>query len=518
MIPILDAAQLRAADSHTIVNEPIVSLDLMERAAKACADAILDEHHAARWGDPRQVGYVVLVGMGNNGGDGLAIARLLHGAGMAVRVLRVLHRDQASTDHVANHQRLADLGVECQDLAHVDDLGPFATGEVIIDALLGTGLAQPVNGLLAEVIQQVNASGRPVIAIDMPSGLFCGDNGRNDPKGIIRASLTLTLQLPKLAMLVPGNEAYTGAWQVLPIGLDAAFMAKQPTRHHLLEESDVWSLLPVRPPWGHKGTFGHALVMAGTRGRMGAAVLAVQAALRSGTGLVSVHIPATGLGIMQTTAPEAMCQPDEQEHHLANWPDMQGITAVGFGPAAGLHGDTALVLKRLIQDCPVPMVLDADALNILAENRTWLAFLPPGTILTPHPREFDRLYGEPSDDGYQRLERASELARRHGCIVVLKGHWTAVCAPSGAVTFNPTGNPGMAKGGSGDVLTGLLAGLLAQRIPPLHAAQLGVYLHGLAGDIAADHRGMDGMTARDVVEALPEAWRHLRNASEESFH
>ena len=271
-------------------------------------------------------------------------------------------------------------------------------------------------------------------------------------------------------------------------------------------------ILRPRPHFGHKGTFGHALLIAGSEGRVGAAVLATRAALRSGTGLVTTHVPKGALHIMQTTCPEAMCSLSEHSSYVDSLPDLSMASAIGIGPGLGSDPDTALIIKRSIQDCRAPMVFDADALNILSEHTTWLAFLPPGSILTPHPKEFDRLVGSTFRTGHERSLAAEEFARRHRVTVILKGAWTAICPPSGPVLFNSTGNPGMAKGGSGDALTGLLTGLLAQGYDPLQTAVLGVYLHGMAGDMAARHKGMDGMHAGDLIEALPEAWQNLRNA------
>jgi hydroxyethylthiazole kinase-like uncharacterized protein yjeF len=517
MIPILGAGQIRQVDAHTIANEPIASIDLMERAAQRCTERILHDHYQGRFGTPAATAYVVHAGMGNNGGDGLVIARLLHGAGVAVRVIRLLHRPEDTPDHAANLARVQELGIPCHDVSAVDELGDVADHEVIIDAMLGTGIDKPVTGLLAAVIKHVNRAGRPVIAIDMPSGLFTEDNTGNDPDLVVQATITLTLELPKLALLLPDVAVRAGDCTVVPIGLDREHILSLPTDHHLMEEADAVALLPTRTPWGHKGTFGHVHLIAGATGRMGAAVLATKAALRSGVGLVTAQVPGEGLPIIQVAAPEAMCVPDEGGNMLTTLMSVAGSTAIGAGPAMGMDDGTARLLKRIIQDASVPLVLDADALNILAANPTWLAFLPPGTILTPHPKEFDRLAGGTSTNAHERLQRARDLAFRNRCIVVLKGRYTAIIDPRGKVVFNPTGNPGMAKGGSGDVLTGLLAGLLAQGMDPLRSALLGVYLHGLAGDVAAAHRSMDGMTAGDLVEALPEAWRHLRNSSEEAL-
>ncbi|MBX2978897.1 MAG: NAD(P)H-hydrate dehydratase [Flavobacteriales bacterium] len=516
MNPLLSPEQIRMADAQCIAQEGITSTELMERASKACVKHILELHSAGHFGNPTKLAYVVFMGMGNNGGDGAAIARLLHAACLPVRVLRVLHRPHASPDCALNHQRLAELGVPCSDLSSTDHRFALDDHEVVIDAMLGAGLSEPVHGWLAEIIEAVNVSHRPVIAIDMPSGLFMGANNGPDGGAVISALITLTFEVPKLALLLSDNAAYVGLWQLVDIGLDKAYFRSLPAMHALVEEADVRNMLSARPRFAHKGTFGHALLVAGSRGKMGAAVLATRAALRSGVGLVTAQVPADGHVVLQSTCPEAMCSLDRDAYHLTELPSLDPYNAVGMGPGIGQHGDTERVVKNLIQQTSVPIVLDADALNILAGQPTWMAFLPASTLLTPHPKEFDRLFGSPARSGAERLERAIQQAARWNAVVVLKGAFTAICAPDGRVFFNPTGGPGMAKGGSGDVLTGLLTGLLAQGFTCLEAAILGVYVHGLAGDLAAAHKGSDGMTAMDIAESIPEAWKNLRNASEEA--
>ncbi len=513
MLPFLNAEQMRTLDAHTTENEPITTLELMERAASRCAQWILERTREGRFGPPQETTFLVLSGMGNNGGDGLVIARLLHASGFFVRVFRYEHRSQASADNASNWDRLDDILIERVSSPDVKTALEIRSTDVVIDALFGTGLSGRVTDQVAQLIQWVAESGRPVVAVDLPSGLFAEDNTNNDPEGIVRASYTLTFEFPKLALVLPENEAFVGAWEVLPIGSDHDFAASLATPYRILQEADILPLLRPRPHFGHKGTFGHALIIAGSTSKAGAAVLATRGALRSGVGLVTAHVPKAALDILQICCPEAMCSTAPSGSIVDSLPKPSLATAIGIGPGLGSAPDTALVLKSSIQEREAPLVLDADALNILSDNRTWRAFLPPDTILTPHPKEFDRLHGAPAVNGYQRLGRARQMAKDLGVIVVLKGAWTAICSPDGAVFFNSTGNPGMAKGGSGDVLTGLLTGLRAQGYGPLKAAVLGVFLHGLAGDIAARHKGMDAMIAGDLVEALPEAWKQLRNAS-----
>ena len=516
MLPVLGPSAIRDADAWTMEHEPISSLDLMERASRRCVARIVEMLEEHCFGDPLKVGFLVLAGMGNNGGDGLAIARMLHGAGMRVRVVRVMHKPVASAGNETNLERAISSGVAVVSLLEHAELPRVEPNEVIIDALFGSGLHERVTGWIASLIDHVNASGASVVAIDMPSGLFAEPEEGSEPGAIMRANRTLTLEVPKLAFFFAENAANVGIWEVLPIELDPQFVAKQPTDHHLLEEQDAVGLLRSRPLFAHKGTFGHALLIAGSQGKMGAAVLTTRSALRSGVGLVTARVPAQERAVLQAAAPEAMCSVDrEVGEGIGSLPDLSPYSAIGIGPGLGAEADTALILKNLIRSVMISCVIDADALNILAQNPTWLSFLPQGAILTPHPKEFDRLAGVESKTGHERLQRARGLAIRSRCHLVLKGAWTAICDPSGHVLFNPTGNPGMAKGGSGDVLTGLLTGLLAQGYAPKEACILGVYLHGLAGDIAAERMGMDGMTAGDLADAIPTAWRRLRKGSDQ---
>lgn len=509
MIPVLAPTAVKDADQRTLRAQGISSLQLMERAAERCAERILDLVRTEAFGS-NKVSFIVFAGMGNNGGDGLAIARLLHKAGVQVRVVRVLHSKKASADHLANLERFEHTGVPLVDV----DLGSLsfeiADNEVVIDAMLGIGASGPLHELLRNVVEVINDSGNPVIAIDVPTGLDATGATLNEPGHIVQAQWTLTIGVPKMAMFLADRAPLVGHWQLIPIDLELEGINTRDTNAYLIEEQDVISNLRPKPRFGHKGTFGHALLIAGSAGKIGAAVLATRVALRSGAGLVTVHIPSKALTILQTLAPEAMCTPDPSPSCVTELPKLIGFTSIGIGPGLGSGPDTKLMLKRLIQEATCPLVLDADALNILAEEPTWIAFLQPNSILTPHPKEFDSLVRTQPRSSLERLELARKFAVKNRCILVLKGAWTAICSPQGRVHFNPTGNPGMAKGGSGDALTGMITGLLAQGYSPDEATLIGVYLHGLAGDLAASTIGMDGMTAMDTVNAIPAAWRSLR--------
>jgi hydroxyethylthiazole kinase-like uncharacterized protein yjeF len=502
MMQILSAQQIRELDRFTIDHAPIASIDLMERAAKALfSELVATEPHRH---------LTIVCGMGNNGGDGLALARMMFAVqGCTVRVIIVAHTDSPSADFEINLERLKKLGVEVVWLKDSADFPEIQSQYLVIDALLGTGLSRPVTGLLEEVIARMNALPNRVVSIDVPSGLFCDDHPKNDAGAVIHAQRTLTFHCPKLSFMFAENAPFVGDFTVLDIGLmEAGSGIRSP---HLAGTDDLArSILRPRARFSHKGTYGHALLLAGRYGSMGAAVLSARAAMRSGAGLLTAQVPACGVEVMQTAVPEAMCAVGENQHHLTGFPKLERFSAIGIGPGIGTEDETAHALKRLIQDAKVSLVLDADALNILSENPTWLSFLPPQTVLTPHPREFDRMAGK-SESGHERWQRQQEFAKRNNCVVVLKGAFTSICNPSGQTFFNMTGNPGMATAGSGDVLTGIILGLLAQGYRPTEASVLGVFLHGLAADIQIRDRGMEALIASDIVEGLGAAFQHILN-------
>ncbi len=497
---ILRADQIRELDAYTIKHEPIASIDLMERAAGQCAGWVRRhmQHKSA---------LKIFCGMGNNGGDGLAMARMLAKKGLKVVVFVVKHAKKASEDFLINEKRLqTHKHVKVEYLDEDSHFPEIHQDELVIDAILGSGLARPLEGLLARLVSHINASPAEVVSIDMPTGLFAEDNRSNDLNYIIRADYTLSFQMPKLAFMMPLNEQFAGQWFTLDIGLHPEGIRLAETSYFYLHASEIRSLYRHRKKFSHKGHYGHAFLMSGSYGKIGAAVLAARATMRTGAGLLTVQLPHCGYEIMQTAVPEAMCHPGEHPHLISEVADLEGFNAICAGPGIGTHEQTARALKVLIQNASVPMVLDADALNILAENPTWCGFLPKGSIFTPHPGEFDRLAGKTTDD-HDRLEKAIELAHRFQVHVVLKGAHTAVVCPDGRSFFNSTGNPGMASGGSGDVLAGMILGWLAQNYSPLYSCLMAVYLHGRAGDLAAGRKGFEGLIASDIVEQIPKAIR-----------
>ncbi len=502
MIAVLDPEHTREMDTRTMSDAAITSLELMERAARGCAERIIHSY------PDQHLRFLVLAGMGNNGGDGIAIARYLLQKGRAVRVVQLHHKPQASAETIAQLDLARSAGLSVIAAEPGSALLDSADNEVVIDALLGAGLDRPLTGQIKEVVHEVNGSGAEVIAIDLPTGLFAEDNSTNDREAILKADVVLTIGALKLALLLPENEPYVGHWELIDIGYSKRTMEGLGVRMWLTEHVDVRSDLPERTRFSHKGRNGHALLVAGSAGKMGAALLAAHACLRSGVGKLTLSAGSSEADHFPLVLPECMIMSGGWDALIS---DRSVFQATGAGPGIGTDDAAERMLKLLLQSARAPMVLDADALNLLAENRTWLAFLPGGSILTPHPGEFDRLAGT-STSGYERLQKAIAFAQRFRVVLVLKGAYTAVCAPNGEVHFNRSGNPGMAKGGCGDALTGILTALLAQGLAPFEAARLGVYVHGLAGDQVEAELGADGMLPTDLIDRLPQAWRSLRGA------
>ena len=502
MIKIFPTIQLKELDAYTIENEPVSSIDLMERASRALARAMSE-----RWS--AETPFTVFAGPGNNGGDALAVSRLLAERGCRVEVYLFNTKGTLSPDCETNKERLAGVaGIDFHEIT-TQFVPPVLTAEhVVVDGLFGSGLNKPLSGGFAAVVKYINTSPATVVAIDVPSGLMGEDNTYNIQANIIRADLTLSLQLPKLAFLFAENAPFVGEWQLLDIGLSEEAIEEKETDFALTEHEDVASMLKPRGKFAHKGNFGRALLIAGSQGMAGASVLAARACLRSGVGLLTVHIPFCNNFIVQTSVPEAMTEIDINDVRFSCATDTDDYQAVGIGPGLGKAGDTEAALLEQIESCQTPMVGDADALNLLGEHRSYIGRLPKGSILTPHPKELERLVGK-CQNSYERLTKARELARSAGVHILLKGAYSVIIAPSGKCWFNPTGNPGMATGGSGDVLTGVVLALLAQGYDAETAARMAAYVHGLAGDIACKKHGVMGMTAGDIVTCLPPAWRML---------
>ncbi len=499
---ILTVDKIREADAYTIKNEPIASVDLMERAATACYQWI-------RKRTDTSTAIQVFCGPGNNGGDGLVIARLLANKGFAVKVFIIRFTDKMSEDFQINFERLKNIDdLELIDIFTGDELPSVAPEELVIDAIFGSGLSKPIKGFIGNVIEHINRSQAITIAIDTPSGLYSDEHSSGNDGAIIEADYTLSFQFPKYAFLFQENDRFVGQWKILPIGLMEEFTGHVKTKNFLIEKEDCQLLLKSRNKFDHKGSFGHALLIAGGYGKMGAAVLASEACLRAGAGLISTHVPTIGYHILQTALPECMVSIDENEFIFSSAPDPGPYNAVGVGPGIGTARQTQNALKLLIQNSNLPILFDADALNILAENKTWISFVPHNSILTPHPKEFERLVGK-SANQFERNRLQREFSIKYQVFVVLKGAHTCISTPQGKCFFNTTGNPGMATGGSGDVLTGIILGLLAQGYTSFDACIVGVYLHGLAGDLAAKKNSMEAMIAGDINKNIGKAMKKL---------
>lgn len=501
---ILDVEHIRLADKFTIENEPIKSIDLMERAAS----------QLFKWIKKRitkKTTVNIFAGPGNNGGDGLALARLLIDKGFKVKVCIVLFTTKFSEDFKLNLNRLKALDdnviFEIKDESDLPD--HIEVNEIIVDAILGSGLSRQISGLAADVVHYINNQACIKIALDVPSGLFADKFTGGIQSPIIRADYTLSFQLPKFCFMMPENDVFCGKWQILNIGLSADFINSAPTANFYMTGKDVIPMLKPRPKFSHKGSYGHALLIAGGYGKIGAAVLSARAAIKSGLGLLHVHIPKSAWKILQTACPEAMLSIDRYENYFSQLPDLSPFNSIGIGPGLGMENQSVMAFKLLIQSASVPLVIDADALNMLSENKTWLAFLPKNSVLTPHPGEFKRLVGE-WDNDFEKIEKQRSLAVKHKLTIVLKGANTSVCLPDGNIYFNSSGNAGMACGGSGDVLTGLITGLIARGYSSQQAAVIGVYLHGLAGDIAAKKEGYEAMSAGSMIESIPKAFKKLK--------
>ena len=497
---IFPSSSIKKLDAYTIEHEPISSIDLMERAATALTKAITQ-----RW--TPQTPVIVFAGPGNNGGDALAVARMMAEKEYDVEVYLFNTKGELSADCQTNKEQIAAMkNVKFHEIS-TQFVPPTLTAEhLVIDGLFGSGLNKPLSGGFAAVVKYINSSPATVVSIDIPSGLMGEENTFNIKSNIIRADYTYSLQLPKLAFLFAENAEFVGKWELLDIQLSQEAIKQSETNYELTEAEDIRTLIKPRKQFAHKGNFGHALLIAGSKGMAGASILSARACLRSGVGLLTVHAPLCNCTILQTSVPEAMVESDADESCFAVPTDTDDYQAIAIGPGLGKSEETETALLEQLQHCQTPAVLDADALNILANHRHALTHLPKGSILTPHPKELERLVGK-CQDSYERLTKACELAKNANVYIILKGAYSAIITPEGKCYFNPTGNPGMATGGSGDVLTGVILALLAQGYDTDAAARIGTYVHGLAGDVAQSKQGTIGLIASDIIDSLPAAWK-----------
>jgi len=496
---ILSVDQIRAADQYTIANEPISSIDLMERAAGKCADwmqeNLLLEGKTIR----------IFCGVGNNGGDGLVLARLLESQ-CSVSVTVINFSDKSSEDFNTNLKRLDDFNIEVNNIYDHDEIPSSWTEDYLIDAVFGSGLNRKLEGWLKDLTKSLNTSDGLRISIDMPTGLFTDNNIENDFQSVVEADICLSFQNPKMAFVLPESGSFCGEWEIIDIGLDQSFIKNAECKYFTSDRSSLIPLLKGREKFGHKGNYGHALIIAGSKGKMGASVMASRACLKSGVGLLTTFTPECGNEIVQTGVPEAMTKISSGNDFITDIPNvLEEYNAIGIGPGIGIENATAKALKDLFDKINMPVVIDADALNIISENNSLLEQIPENSILTPHPGEFRRLVGDWSND-HERLEKQIEFSKKHNLILVLKGAHTSISLPEGTVYFNTSGNPGMATAGSGDVLLGVITGLLGRGYDPITATKLGVYLHGLAGDLAVVEHTEESLVAGDIINYISDAF------------
>ena len=497
---IFSAEQIHAWDEYTIREEPIASLDLMERAACGCVEWILRFY-------PTNDKYAIFCGKGNNGGDGLAIARLLAEQGKEIQLHILEFGFPGTADFQQNLARLHQYpNIQIQYIQDAIQLYPINNDAIVIDALVGSGLNRKLEGLAATLVQHINQTANIKLSIDIPSGLFCDQTSKNNIS--VQATHTLSFT-PKLAFYISENAASLGELHIIDIHLHPTFYHYTNSVFELVYKEDIIPLIKKRNRFSHKGNFGHGLLIAGSKGKMGAAVLAAQGALRAGIGLLTCHIPNCGYAIMQSSIPEAMVSSDSNDAEITCLPnDLTNYTTIGIGPGLGKHTYTLTVIDAILSSYTKPIVLDADALNLIATSPSLLNKIPRYSILTPHPGEFKRLFGETLND-FDMINQAIDLSKKLDLYILIKGNHSFIACPSGVHFFNTTGNAGMAKGGAGDALTGILTALLAQGYTSENALKIGVFLHGLAGDIAIADSTMQGMTITDLIASMGKAWKQL---------
>lgn len=498
---IFTAEQLKQADHCTMVNQGISSDELMERAARL----VFQEIHQRLQGEKTPV--KIFCGTGNNGGDGLVIGRLLIEHGYEVTVYIVNYSDKRSSDFLVNYDRIkkvtSNWPLVLEEYSEMPVLEPT---DLLVDAIFGIGLNRPLAAWISDLVRGINASGSYVVAVDLPSGMNT-DGPAEKSDAIVRADFTITFQAPKLAFFLPDTGPYVGHWKALDIGLDREFLDQLPVDVHLVGKREALDLYRPREKFSHKGIYGHALLVGGSYGKMGSICLTAGATMRSGAGMATVFIPGCGYDIVQNQLPEAMVISDVNHRFISDIRFDLEPSVICFGVGAGKREETSRAFEDLLNNVKDPMVIDADGLNLLAEKPELLGSVPPGSVLTPHLRELQRLTGSWKDD-FDKLEKVRALAEQHQVLVVLKGAHTTIT--TGKETFiNTTGNPGMATAGSGDVLAGVITGLISQGYSSFEAAVLGVYLHGKAGDIAARELSFQGMIAGDITDRLGAAFLEL---------
>ncbi len=497
---ILTAQQIYQLDKATIKSQGVTPLDLMERTGVTCFEWI----HSRLQGNPVKV--LVFCGIGNNGGDGLVIARHLHQHGYNVECYVVNFNKKRTEGFLHNYDKLKDAGVWPTIINSENEFPKFTANDIVIDAILGIGLSRKIKGFTIDLIKYINGVKAYTLAIDIPSGLFA-DRSFSKECTILEASHTLTFQRPKIAFLLPENEPYIYTWETINIGLDEQHISKMgAVKHFMTQKEDVLQLYRPRTKFSHKGSYGHSLIIAGSFGKIGAAILASQGALKVGSGKVTAYVPKCGYQILQISTPEIMVEVDaENELEFFNY--KSNPTIIGIGCGIGTSEKTKKGFKKFLLANKISLVLDADALNILSEDKDLLKLLPENSVLTPHPKEFERLVGKWKNDHY-KLKKLKEFSSLYKIIIVLKGANTVI-ANGDELYFNTTGNPALATAGTGDVLLGIITGLIAQNYEPLKASILGVYLHGKTATVAMNDMSVETFIASSILDYLDDAYMSL---------
>lgn len=493
MLPIYTASEIKKWDNFTLENEPISSLDLMERAANACVEWIVN--HVSP-----EFKINIFVGNGNNGGDGLAIGRLLLHYNFKV-VFYLKNSEKRTDDNISNLIKIESYNPSLLIQIEDENSFDFDESDVIIDCIFGVGFKQPIDEFWSKTIATINNSGCKIISIDMPSGLIAEPDNEFNPNqnSIIKAWHTLTFQVPKLSLLLPVWGDFAGNFTVLDIKLHKNFEEINPTSLHFFTIGDAKKKLIKRTRFSHKGNFGHALLIAGSNDKCGAAILCSKSCIKSGVGLVTILADKKCSISLFTAIPEVM-----QTHSLS---EFENFSAIGIGPGIGTEKEVLDIVKNIISNSLLPLIIDADAISLIFKNNLKI---PENSIITPHPKEFDNIAGK-SENALDRFEKAKNFAQKHKITLVLKGANSAIFFEDGTVSFNSTGNPGMATAGSGDVLTGIITSFVSQGYKLKDAAMLGVFVHGMAGDLAADYNSLTGLSAMDIIDFLNPVFKELEN-------
>lgn len=500
---ILTSTQIKQADAFTIINEPISSEDLMERAATKCYDWFIEKYDVSK-------PVTIFCGVGNNGGDGLVLARKLQEKGYEITVYEVAFSKKYSDDFLANKAKIDTKKIDYSSITLVKEIPIINEESIIVDAIFGIGLSRAVNRFLSRLFYVINQSGAEVVSIDIPSGLFAESNDKNNLKNVVFADFTLTFEAPKLSYFFPETNHFFGELVILKINLHPQFIEKVKSNYTYFTKQNAQEIYQKRRRFVHKGNMGRALLVAGSFGKMGACVLAAKACKKVGVGLLTVHVPALGYTILQTVLPEAMVLSDKNNEHFTEGLNTKKYTVVGVGPGLGIKKATRKALSFLISQTDCPMVVDADALNILSNEKQLFLALPKNSVITPHRGEWERITGIESSDSLAQLKAARKFAVEYEVIIVLKDAITAIIDTKGQVYFNASGNSALATGGSGDVLTGMITGLIAQGYDSLAAAKLAVYLHGKAADIGVEAgESAESFIASDIFRFLGRAFKVL---------